>query len=105
MASRKGSGDITSARKILMWDGSPEPSGRLRRAVPRDLLTCRGNNDRPYVSLRLGVFRKDGAPPAVQEARRAGGNLPHGPEEGTPVPSKGIVQPILTLGRQGLRLL
>ena len=26
-----------------MWDGSPEPSGRLRRAVPRHHLPCRGN--------------------------------------------------------------
>src|SRR5438094_6477964 len=34
---------ITSARKILTWDGSPEPSGRLRRAVPRNQLPCRGN--------------------------------------------------------------
>src|SRR5207253_2590691 len=38
--------DITPARKIITWDGSPDPSRRLGRAVLRDKLPGRGNTDR-----------------------------------------------------------
>src|SRR5262249_11051487 len=33
-----------SARGFLLWDGSPEPSGRLWRAVPQEKPSCPGNS-------------------------------------------------------------
>jgi hypothetical protein len=35
--------NITSEPRIISWDGSPEPSGRLRRAVPRQQHNSRAN--------------------------------------------------------------
>jgi Glycosyltransferase family 87 len=45
--------DITPAKKDLTWDGSPEPSGRLRRAVLHGQLACPRNA--PALSSSAGV--------------------------------------------------
>ncbi len=59
---------ITPAGRLRLWDGSPEPSGRGWRPVPREDLSCPGNL--LTTALTLPTRRRCSMPSPVEARRR-----------------------------------